>query len=324
MVSIKQMFAGLALAALQVLPGSGLAAPAWPERPVTVVIAYPAGGAADVVARIVLNELAANLGQPFIAESRPGANSNIGAEWVARARPDGYTLLVSGPWFAINQYIETGRRWQPDSLVPVARFALTDNLLAVPASAPYRDLAGYVAHARGQTDPPLQYASPGAGSTQRMAAELFLAQAGIKVDSVQYKGAPPIIPDLVSGRVSMAVLAAANVTSLIQAGKLKGLATFGETRGPSTPDIPTMAEQGYPKAVVTSWFGLHAPAGTPPEVIRRLSDSVGKVVSKPAVQAALRAADAQPAFLDSQDFAAYIRSQQTLWQELAADLEGKK
>lgn len=324
MVSIKRMFAGLIVSASQAFPGLSHAAQAWPERPVTVVIAYPAGGAADVVARIVLNELAKSLGQPFIAESKPGANSNIAADWVARAKPDGYTLLVSGPWFAINQYVETGRRWEPGSLAPVARFALTDNLLAVPASAPFQDLAGYVAFARSQANPPLQYGSPGTGSTQRMAAELFLGQAGIHVEPVQYKGAPPIIPDLVSGRLSMAVLASANVTALIQSGKLKGLATFGEKRGSNTPAIPTMAEQGYPKAIVTSWFGLHAPAGTPPDVIKRLSDSIREIVSRPDVQASLGAADAQAAFLDTQDFAQYIQTEQAMWKDVAAHLEEKK
>lgn len=324
MVSIKRTFAGLVLAASHALPGLSHAAQAWPERPVTVVIAYPAGGAADVVARIVLNELARSLGQPFIAESKPGANSNIAADWVARAKPDGYTLLVTSPWFAINQYVETGRRWEPGSLAPVARFALTDNLLAVPASAPFQDLAGYVAFARSQASPPLQYGSPGTGSTQRMAAELFLGQAGLNVELVQYKGAPPIIPDLVSGRLSMAVLASANVTALIQSGKLKGLATFGEKRGPNTPAIPTMAEQGYPKAIVTSWFGLHAPAGTPPDVIKRLSDSLKEIVSRPDVQASLAAADAQAAFLDTQDFAQYIQTEQAMWKDVAAHLEEKK
>ncbi|WP_254241705.1 Bug family tripartite tricarboxylate transporter substrate binding protein [Achromobacter pestifer] len=324
MVSIKRMFAGLILAASYALPGSGHAAQAWPERPVTVVIAYPAGGAADVVTRVVLNELARTLGQPFIAESKPGANSNIAAEWVARAKPDGYTLLVTSPWFAINQYVETGRRWEPASLAPVARFALTDNLLVVPATAPYQNLAGYVAFARSQSNPPLQYGSPGTGSTQRMAAELFLGQAGLNVEPIQYKGAPPIIPDLVSGRVSMAVLASANVTALIQSGKLKGLATFGEKRSPNTPAIPTMAEQGYPKAIVTSWFGLHAPAGTPAEIIRRLSDSVREIVSRPDVQASLSAADAQAAFLDTQDFSQYLQTEQAMWRDVAAHLEGKK
>ncbi|HYG42399.1 MAG TPA: tripartite tricarboxylate transporter substrate binding protein [Bordetella sp.] len=287
----------------------------------TVVIPYPAGGAADVVARIVLNELAKSLGQPFIAEPKPGANSNIAAESVARAQPDGYTLLISGPWFAINQYVETGRRWDPGSLRPVARFALTDNMLVVPGDSPFQNLADYVALARGRTDPPLQYGSPGTGSTQRMAAELFLGQAGINVESVQYKGAPPIIPDLVSGRLSMAVLAAGNVTALVGSGKLKGLATFGETRGPNTPAIATMTEQGYPEAVVTSWFGLHAPSGTPDAIVQRLSRSLQQVMAQPDIRAALQAADAQAAFLGTREFAQYILHEQSRWKDVAANLK---
>lgn len=324
MMSIGRIFAGLMLAASCVLPGLTPAAQVWPDKPVTVVIAYPAGGVSDVVSRILLSELSKSLGQTFIAENKPGANANIAAGYVARAKPDGYTLLVSNPWFAINQYIETGRHWKPGSLSPVARFALTDNVLAVPASSPFRTLAEYVAYARGHTNPPLQYGSPGVGSTQRMAAELFLQQAGIEVEPVQYKGAPPIIPDLVSGRLSMSVLASGNVTGLIDSGKLRGLATFGEKRGPNTPRIPTMVEQGYPKAVVTSWFGLHAPAGTPKEIIKRLSDAVEAAVSKPDVQASLRAADAQAGFLNTQAFAAYIRAEESQWKRVAANLEGKK
>lgn len=322
-MGIRRILAGL-LAGWCMAPASGLAAQDWPARPVTVVIPYPAGGAADVVARIVLNELAKSLGQPFIAEPKPGANSNIAAESVAKAAPDGYTLLITSPWFAINQYVETGRRWAPASLTPVARFALTDNMLVVPADAPYQNLAEFVAFARSQTDPPLQYGSPGAGSTQRMAAELFLSEAGIKVEPVQYKGAPPIIPDLVSGRLSMAVLAAGNVTALVGSGKLKGLATFGETRGPNTGAIPTMAEQGYPKAVVTSWFGLHAPAGTPDTVIKRLSDVLHDITARLDVQASLHAADAQAAFLGTPAFAEYIRREQSLWQGVASKFEDGK
>lgn len=317
---IRQVFAGIGLATLSM--NCSWAAD-WPERPVTVVNSYPAGGAGDVVTRIVLNELGKVLRQPIVAENKIGANSNIAADWVARAKPDGYTLLVTSPWFAINQYVETGRRWDPNSLVPIVRFALTDNVLAVPANSPFHTVGDLVEFARKQTTP-LQYASPGTGSTQRMAAELFLKQAGIRMDSVQYKGAPPIIPDLMSGRVSMAVLASANVTALMKAGKLRGLATFGDKRDPGMPNIPTMAEQEYPKAIVTSWFGLHAPAGTPPEVIKRVADAIKEVVSNPEVQASLRNADAQVAYLDTQAFSDYIKSEKVLWKDVATHLEGKK
>lgn len=323
-MTFKRMLVNVAVTTCFAIPGISLAAD-WPTRPVTVVIPYPAGGAADVVARILTNDLAQEFGQAFIAEPKPGANSNIAADAVARAAPDGYTLLITGPWFAINQYVETGRNWDPASLRPVARFAQTDNMLTVPVSSEAKTLAEYVNLAKTKQDTtPLQYGSPGTGSTQRMAAELFLSEAGIKVDSVQYKGAPPIIPDLVSGRVSMAVLAAGNVTALVESGKLRGLATFGPTRGFNTPNIPTMTELGYPKAVVTSWFGLHAPAATPDNIISKLSDTIAKVMQKPEIQQALRAATAQEAYLNAQAFGDFIREEEALWQAVAPKLGEEK
>lgn len=293
----------------------------WPAKPVTVIIPYPGGGAADVVARILTSELSQQLGQPFIAEPKPGANSNIAADTVARAAPDGYTLLITGPWLAINQFIETGRRWQPENFAPVARFAVTDNMLAVPATSSARTLADYVAAAKAAGAKPLQYGSPGSGSTQRMAAELFQQATGTRLDAVQYKGAPPILPDLVSGRVSMAVLASGNLTGLVAAGNLRPLATFGEQRGPNTPQVPTMAELGYPDAIAPSWFGLHAPAGTPPAVTQQLSQAIGRIIASPEVQARLHAADAQPAFQDAQAFAAYLEKETRRWKHVASSIE---
>lgn len=242
---------------------------------------------------------------------------------MANAKPDGYTLLITGPWLAINQYIETGRRWEPNSLTPIARFALTDNILVVPGTSKVNTLAEYIQLADRSEKGPLLYASPGKGSTQRMAAELFLKEANINVDPVQYKGAPPIIPDLVSGRVSMAVLAGGNVTALIKSDQLKGLATFGEKRGPNTPSIPTMAESGYSKAVASSWFGLHAPVATPEKIIDRLTQGIQKILQKPSTQKMLRAADAQAAFLGARDFSKFIRNEQIPWREVASGLEGQ-
>lgn len=310
------------------LLGALLAGPAsadtWPSKPVTVIIPYPAGGAADVVARILTTELSQQLGVPFIAEPKPGANSNIAAATVAKAAPDGYTILISGPWFAINQFMETGRRWEPSDFTPIARFAVTDNMMAVSAQSPVNSLADYVKMAKNAGDKPLQYASPGSGSTQRMAAELFQEAAGIKLQAVQYKGAPPILPDLVSNRVSMSILAAGTMTALAAAGNLRPLATFGESRGPNTPDVPTMIELGYKDAVVPSWFGLHAPAGTPAAVIDRLSATIGKIMAKPETKSKLLAADAQPAYLDEKEFGQYIKHEGVRWGRVAKNVASDK
>lgn len=309
---------------LSAFSGVAMGSNDWPTKPVTVVIPYPAGGAADVVARILTNELSQELGQAFIAEPKPGANSNIAADTVARSTPDGYRLLISGPWFAINQFMETGRRWETSDFTPVARFAVTDNMMAVPVTSSVKTLADYVSLAKNASEKPLQYASPGAGSTQRMASELFQGAAGIKLETVQYKGAPAILPDLVSDRVSMAVLAAGTMTSLVAAGNLRPLATFGETRGPNTQEVPTMVELGYPDAVALSWFGLHAPAGTPDEIVQKLSRVISQVISKPEVQAKLLASDAQPAYQDSGAFASYLEKEEQRWGRVANSIKGEK
>lgn len=324
MFKFNRVLATGCMAVLSVLSTGAAAADTWPSKPVTVIIPYPAGGAADVVARILTTELSQQLGAPFIAEPKPGANSNIAAAAVAKAAPDGYTLLISGPWFAINQFIETGRRWEPSDFTPIARFAVTDNMMAVSAQSPVKSLADYVKMAKEAGDKPLQYASPGTGSTQRMAAELFQEAAGIKLQAVQYKGAPPILPDLVSNRVSMSVLAAGTMTALAAAGNLRPLATFGEERGPNTPEVPTMLELGYKDAIVPSWFGLHAPAGTPSAVIDRLSTEIGRIMAMPETKSKLLAADAQSAYLGAKDFGRYIEQEEERWGRVANNVENDK
>lgn len=324
MLKFNKVLASGCVAVLGVLSSGPAAADTWPSKPVTVIIPYPAGGAADVVARILTTELSQQMGVPFIAEPKPGANSNIAAAAVAKAAPDGYTLLISGPWFAINQFIETGRRWEPSDLTPIARFAVTDNMMAVSSQSPVKSLADYVKMAKEAGDKPLQYASPGTGSTQRMAAELFQEAAGIKLQAVQYKGAPPILPDLVSNRVSMSVLAAGTMTALAAAGNLRPLATFGETRGHNTPEVPTMLELGYKDAIVPSWFGLHAPAGTPSAIIDRLSTTIGNIMAMPETKSKLLAADAQSAYLSAKEFGRYIQQEEVRWGRVASNVENDK
>jgi tripartite-type tricarboxylate transporter receptor subunit TctC len=293
---------------------------AWPTKPLNVIISYSAGGATDVVTRLVMTELSAELGQPIIIENKPGANSNIAASMVARSQPDGYTILASGSWFLINQFMETGRTWEHEDFAPVARVGLMDNILAVPASSPAKTLKDYVEMAAAAKDKPLQYGSPGTGSTQRMAVEMFANAAGIKVEAVQYKGAPPILPDLIANRLSMTILAASNVTGLVKAGKLRALASAGEKRGSGTPNLPTMIESGYADVVAESWFGFHVRAGTPPSRIKKLSDAMKKVLAKPEVQAQLAAADTETAFLDSQAFAKSLENERKRWEAVAKSI----
>jgi len=291
----------------------------WPEKPITIVVPYSAGGATDAVARIVANALSEAWGQSIIVENRPGGNCNIAANHVARSAADGYTLLATGPWFLINQYVETGRHWEPANFVPVAQIGYTDNILVVPAQSPAKTVQDYVEMAK-KSATPLQYGSPGFGSTQRMAAEMFAKAAGIKIQAVQYKGAPPIIPDLIANRLSMSVLASSNVTGLVKAGKLRALATASTKRNPNTPDVPTMVESGYANAVALSWFGFHAPAGTPKAVIDKVDSTLASLLKDQSLIKKLEQSDTRVAFLGAKDWDQALVNEGKQWKAIAASI----
>ena len=296
----------------------------WPAKPISIIVPYSAGGASDIVARVIATELSQQFKQSVVVENKPGGNSNIGANIAARAEPDGNTLLLTGPWLLINQFLETGRRWSPEGFIPVARVGVTDNVLVVPTTSPAKTLEQYIQMAKAAADKPLQYGSPGFGSTQRMAVEMFAKAADIKLEAVQYTGAPPIIPDLITGRVSMAIVAAGNVTGLVKDGKLRALATVSDKRSPDTPQIPTMIESGLKNVEALSWFGFNAPAGTPPERIKKLSDAIQKALSKPEVQKQLQSADTRIAFLDANDFGAYLKEEKARWGAVAGSIASKE
>lgn len=286
----------------------------WPNRPIRIVLPYPAGGAVDVVLRGVAGRMSELLGQPIVIEAKPGANANIAADTVANAKPDGYTLLASSPYFNINQIVETGRTWKPTDFQAIARYAISPNYVVVGASSPAKTLGDYVQLAK--KTPGLQYGSTGAGSTQEMAVKMLSAAAGIRLEPVNYKGAPPILPDLASGLISMSVLAAGNARSLVQAGRLRALASTGSTRDPSTPDVPTLIESGYPIEVI-SWYGLHAPAGTPQAVVARISGALKQAISEPEVKKALAAAVAEPSFQDTAEFERFLSKELAGWSKAA-------
>ncbi|NYT36839.1 tripartite tricarboxylate transporter substrate binding protein [Allopusillimonas soli] len=288
-----------------------------------IIVPYSAGGATDIVTRVIATELTNQLKSTVVVENKPGGNSNIAADAVARAEPDGYTLLATGPWLLINQFLETGRRWSPEQFMPVARVGVTDNILVVPASSPAKTLKQYVDMAKAAGDNHLQYGSPGFGSTQRMAVEMFANAAGIQLEAVQYKGAPPIIPDLLTGRVGMSILAASNVTGHVREGKLRALATASDERNPDTPDIPTVIESGYKNVEALSWFGFNAPAGTPPERIKKLANAMQRALAKPEVQKQLKSADTRIAFMGPDDFGTYLKDEKRRWGAVAESLDSK-
>lgn len=309
----------LGSAALAALPHTAVRAQeSYPSRPIRIIVPYPAGGVVDVQTRAMSQGL--EMGQPIVVEARPGANGNIAAEAVARAAPDGYTLLVSAPFLLNNPLIEQNLRWAPKDFVPIARFSLSPSYFCVPMSSPARTVREFVELAR-KANPPMQYGDGGTGSTQSMAAEIFKQVAGIKLEAIPYKGAPPVAVDLITGTLSMSILPSSVAYPHIKAGKLRALANTSANRSPQLPDVPTITEAGYPDVTVLSWYGLHAPAGTPADVVRRLEAGVQASLNKADVREKLATAGGEAAYLSTADFTQFMRNDLQMWERINRTLK---
>jgi len=278
----------IALAAVAIaLAGAASAtdAPRWPQRPITLVAGNQAGSATDNVARLVAEALEAQLGVSVVVENRAGAGGKIGAETVAKATPNGYTLLVAGGSnLVMAAAMEPDLRYDPvKDFVPIGRFAQVPYAFAVSASVPARTLGELAALAR--KDPgKLTYVSLGAATTMGYGMAKFLKESDTEMLGVEYKGAASAIPDVLAGRVDVLFNEIAVVSQHAQGGSLRVLAIAGPQRLARLPGVPTTAEQGFPKVVVAAWFGLLAPAGTPPDVIKRLNDAYAAAVQSPTTK----------------------------------------
>ncbi|MCT9810671.1 tripartite tricarboxylate transporter substrate binding protein [Acidovorax sp. Be4] len=289
------------------------APPPYPSKPITVIVPFSAGGVVDVQTRAVTQRLAVELGQPIVVEAKSGAGGNIAADFVARAAADGYTLLVSAPYITLNPLLENSLRWSPKSFAPVARFAQSPSYLVVPASSPVQSLKEFVQLAKKAT-PPLQFASGGVGTTQDMAVQMLQHEAGIRLEAVLYKGAPPMIPDLLNAVLPMSVVPSSVAYPHILSGRLRALANTSGSRSTQLPKVPTIAEAGYPGSTALSWYGLHAPAGTPPEIIQKLEAAIQAATRTPEVRERLVSASGEEAFLNTADFAHFVKTDAQRWE----------
>ncbi|MBC7437052.1 MAG: tripartite tricarboxylate transporter substrate binding protein, partial [Bdellovibrionales bacterium] len=255
------------------------------------------------------------LNQPVVVESRAGASGNIAAEFVARAPADGYTLIVSASFMINNPMLESNLRWAPKDFVPVGRFALSPSYFLVPATSPAKTVKEFVELAK-KANPPWQYADGGTGTPQTMSNEVFKRVAGIALEPVMYKGAPPVIPDLINGMMSMTISPATVAIPHVKSGKLRALANISSRRSPQLPDVPTIGEAGFPEATALSWYGLHAPAGTPPEAMQKLEAAMRAATATPEVKGSLVNAGGEEAFLGTADFTAFMKSDAERWEKL--------
>lgn len=253
----------------------------YPNRPIKVIVPFPAGGALDVLTRIITANLAVKFGQPVIVDNKPGASGNIGTEMVVNAKPDGYTLLATPPTFVINQHLFEQLPYHPTRFSPVTVMAGAPNLLVVNAKLQASNIGELLTHARAHPGK-LNYASTGTGGTPHLTTEWFKAVASVQLTHVPYKGYPPAIPPLLAGDVDMMFMNLADALTHIRSGKLKALAIGGEKRSRALPEVPAIVET-IPDFVSVTWFAVAAPPGTPLPTAEKLSAVIAETLQLPEV-----------------------------------------
>jgi tripartite-type tricarboxylate transporter receptor subunit TctC len=288
-------------------------AQAWPGRPLRWVLPYPAGGSGDVLTRTLAQQLATRLGQPVAVENRPGANGLIGSDAVAKAAPDGYTLLmgVIGPLSVLPHLVKM--QYDPvKDLAPIAMLASVANIAVVRKDSPIKSLQELVEAARARPGE-LTYGTTGVGSSGQLSAGLLGGAAGVRFSNIGYGGGAPAMIDLLAGRLGFMFDNAPTAAARIRSGELRALATTAARRSGVMPEIPTVAELGYPGYEAGSWFGALAPAGTPPPVIERLNSELVAILRDPAVNAQLarQMFDITPS--TAAEFAQFIDSESRKW-----------
>lgn len=266
------------------LPLNGAAQSNYPEKPVHVIVPFLAGGSIDLVIRLMSEKLGERLSKPIIVENRAGAGGIIGADAVAKAAPDGYTLLfsVQGP-IATSPFLIKSMPYDARSAFsPVSMVTLMPNVLLVHPSMPFRTLKDFIAYAKANPGK-LTYGSQGIGTTGHLTGAMVNQHAGIQLEHIPYKGFPPLFADVKTGRVNMMFVDTINSLPRIRSGELIPLAVSGENRSSALPDLPTFREAGYPKVVSEPWFAMFAPADTPIAIRKRLSDEIRMVLKEPSV-----------------------------------------
>jgi len=306
-------------AALGIAAGAGVnAQPAasagdFPNRPIRIVVPFSAGGATDVIARVVGQKVSEQLGQPVVIDNKAGANGNIGAVAVARAAPDGYTLLMATSSHAINATLYRKLDYKLTSdFAALSNLASVPLLLVVHPSVPAKSPAELASYAKAEGGK-VNFASGGTGTAAHLAGEQFNTLAGVRMMHVPYKGGALAQNDLVGGQVQAMFANLPEALPQVQAGRLRPLAVTGGTRRANLPDVPTFAEAGYPKLDARSWFGLFAPAATPAPVAAKLSSAIAKAVADPAVQARLKELGADPVGDSQEAFQKFVGQEVARW-----------
>jgi tripartite-type tricarboxylate transporter receptor subunit TctC len=310
----------LALAASYSISGS--AADDYPSRPIRIIVPYAPGGGADTVARIVARRVTDTIGQPLVIENRTGAGSILGTDAVAKAEPDGYTLLLgqSGP-ISINPAVYKDLRYDPvKDFAPVTMTTAYPYILVVNAKLPARSLPEFVALAKSQPGA-MNYGTTGIGAANHLVAELFNGKAGLKMTHIPYRGTALAVGDLVAGQVTMVFGDPISVLPHMQSGSLRALAVTSLQRSAVAPEVPTVAESGFPGFDALAWHGILAPAKTPPAIVKKLNAEIVNALKHPETQALLVKQAMQTVGNTPEEFAAFIRNDIAVWKAVAAEAD---
>ncbi len=308
---IRLIAAGLSLL---LLPLQGWSQGAYPNRPVKILVAFPAGQATDLVARALGQKLSESLGQPFVVENKAGAGGIIGTDLGAKSAPDGYTLIMSssGP-LAVNPGLYRKLPYDPiKDFVPITLAAIVPLFLVAHPSFPANSVKELVAYAKSKPGR-VDYASGGNGVTNHLAMELFKSAAGLFMVHVPYKGGPPALNDLIAGQVSVMFETGPGALPHVKTGRLKALAVGSVTRSSAMPNLPTVAESGYPGFEAVAWIGLVAPTGTPQPIVNKLNAEVLKALKMPDIRERFLALGADPVGNSPEEFGSYIKSEIAKW-----------
>jgi tripartite-type tricarboxylate transporter receptor subunit TctC len=298
------------------LPASAQGAASFPNKPITIIVPFPAGGTADVLPRIVGQKLSEKWGQPVVIENRSGAGGNIGAQAVAKAAPDGYTLLATPPApLAINQNLYKNLGYEPERFVPITVLAAVPNVLAVRSTLPVSNTKEFIAYAKKE-DGNVTAATQGNGTTSHLTATLFSTQTGAKFTFVPYKGTAPALSDLMGGQVDVFFDNISSSYRHHEAGKVKILAVASASRSPLLPNVPTIAETDLPQFNSTTWFAVAAPPGTPDDIAQKLNSAIVEVLKMKDVRQKFLDQGAEVVGNTQKQMGEFVANERTRWKKV--------
>ena len=314
---MKSVITAVLLACAAQLCAPGVSAQQYPAKPIRYVVPFPAGGTTDILARLVGAKLTEAWGQQIIVDNRPGAGGNVGSEFASKAPPDGYTILggtVSS--HSINTNLYSKMPYHPlRDFAPITLLVMVPNVLVVHPSVPAKSVKEFVAFAKARPGQ-LRFASAGNGTSQHLSGELFMMLTGTKMIHVPYKGSAPASADLLGGQVELSFENSTIAVPYIKAGRMRALGVTTAKRTGALPDTPTIAEAGVPGFEVSSWQGVFAPAGTPPDIVKKLNTEIVRIIGLPDIQRRLADIGADPVGNTPEQFTAFIKTELDKWQKV--------